>query len=365
MKAAEVFKTFVAVITVMLVGGSGFLFAGEPEAPEPPKHALGYHLRWLDAYVATRYIYVNNRNGRVRMDDQQYKVQFKGQWRFDHKGNTYLQFRSETGNAFQPGWNYSGWGQNKSNLSLSVKDLFLGQKLGPHAEFQVGGIEFDRGAGTEVTFADDDGFQVGYRLSLTPHRAGWPERVQITVARVGEFHHPSVFARLPGLRDPNAVQLLVYQKLTESTQASGEFDRIAGVNFARAAIRWTPRAVFDRVILETIVRGSDDPSVGYGVQLARAFKRGGPWNLVLNYSHVESGVFAQGQRRILLNGDQPNLGQRLSFQVSRPLGLGLTLSSYVSRQLDQTVSVPRHDRWRFQVVLNYRFAQLLNRRPAK
>lgn len=363
MKAIITIKTLVTTIATLLALGVVPAAAGEPETVTPPagKPSVQRHLQWLDAYAATRYIFVDNRNGRVRMNDDQYKLHAKGQWRFDRAGKAYLQFRSETGNAFQPGWNYSGWGQNKSNLSFSVKDLFLGQKLGHHAEFQVGGIEFDRGVGTEATFADDDGFQVGYRLAIMPHRPGWPERLQVTVARIDEFHHPSVFARLPGLGDPNALQVLAQQKLTESAQVSAEFDRISGVNFARAAIRWTPTAVFDRVILETIVRGSDDPSVGYGVQLARAFKRGGPWNLALTYGHIEWGVFAQGRWRIMLNGDQPNLGQRVAFQVGRSLGRGLSLTTYLSRQLDQTVSVPRHDRWRFQVVLNYRFAQLLNR----
>lgn len=360
-------KRFLLALFVLQVAlGAAPVARAAPEESTPVLQ--GYfprHLRWLDAYLAARYIYVDNRNGLVRMSDVQYKFQAKGQWRFDPKGNTYLQFRLETGNAFQPGWNFSGWGRNEHNLALSVKDLFVGQKLGPHMELQVGGIEFDRGVGTEATFADDDGFQVGYRLQYSLPGGWWPERMQVTAARIDEFHHPSVFARLPGLGDPNAVQVLAQKQLGENTQVSGEFDRIAGVHFGRWAVRWTPPAVLDKLILESMVRASDDPSVGYSLQLARGFKPVGPWNLALTYSHMEWGVFEQGQRRLLLNGDQPNLGQRLAFQVSRPMGHGLTLTGFVSRQLDDTVSVPLHDRWRFQLVLNYRFVEWLNPRAAK
>lgn len=337
-----------------------------PEASPPAARSYWQrHLHWLDAYLATRYIYVDNRTGRVQMNDLQYKFQAKGQWRFDEKGSTYLQFRAETGDSLQPGWNFSGWGQNDHNLSLSLKDLFVGQKVGSQVEFQVGGIEFDRGVGTEATFADEDGFQVGYRVQVTPPRGWWPERMQVTVARIDEFHHPSVFARLPGLGEPNAVQVLAQKSLGDNLQVSGEFDRIAGVNFLRGVMQWSPPAMLNRLVLETIVRTSDDPSVGYSLQLNRTLKRAGPWNFRLTYSHIEWGVFARGRARLLLNGDQPNLGQRVALQLSRSLGHGLTLTSYVSRQLDHTVSIPRHDRWRAQLVLNYRFTRWLNPRPGK
>ena len=149
---------------------------------------------------------------------------------------------------------------------MSVKDLFAGQRIGQRWEVQAGGIEFDRGAGTEATWADDDGFQVGYRLSFRPLRKRWPDRLQLTVSRIGEFQHPSVLARFPGMRDPNSVQLLAQKKLGERVELSGEWDRISGVSFARAAVRWKPPRLLDRIIAETVVRSSDNPSVGYSLQ---------------------------------------------------------------------------------------------------
>ncbi len=322
-------------------------------------------LRWLEAQGAARYIFVENRGSRVRMDDLQYKLHLKGQLRLDRRARTYLQFRVETGSSFQPSWNFSGWGRNDSQQSLSVKDLFLSQKLGSRWELQAGGIEFDQGSGSEATWADVDGFQVGYRVGFAPQRPGWPDRVQVTVSRIGEFQHPSVFARLPGMRHPNSVQVLLEKKLVEGLQVSGEYDRIEQADFARFAIRWKPARWLDRVVVEAIARTSQNPSLGYSVQFARTVKRAGPCTLTLTYSHMERGVFDGRRGRLLLNGDQPNLGQRFLFQAARPLPGGFTLTGFVSRQLDNTISVPRHDRWRAQLVVSYRFTPWLNARVPK
>lgn len=314
--------------------------AGQNANTPPSQPAAGdANLHWMDAYVSTRFIYVDNRGGRTRMNDLQYKFQLKAQWRFDRSGATYLQFRAETGNAFQPGWNYSGWGRNLGHRSFSLKDLFLGQRVGSRVELRAGGIEFDRGVGSEATLADEDGFQVGYQLLYAPPRGWWLDRLQVTVSRVGEFHHPSVFARFPGMTDPNAVQALAEKRLTEKLEVSGEFDRIEGVEFVRGALRWAPPAFLDRMTLESIVRTANNPSLGYSVQLARRLGVRRPYSLTLTYSHMESGVFANQGARLLLNGDQPNLGQRVSVSVSRPLGRGFSATAYVSRQLEDRKSV--------------------------
>jgi len=351
------------VITAVLAFfGAPVVLAQSAPAQES---TTGRSFRWSDAYISARYIYVDNRGGRVRWSDVQYKVHLKGRWQFRAKERTYLQFRAETGSSFQPGWNFSGWGRNAANRSFSVKDLFIGHRIGQRWELQAGGIEFDRGAGTEITWADEDGFQVGYRLSYRPERRHWPDRLQFTVSRIDEFQHPSVFARLPGMIEPNAMELLAQKQLWERVEVSTQFDRISGVNFTRTAIRWKPQRLLDRITLEAVVRASNNPSAGYGLQLARTWKRGGPWQMAFTYSHMEAGVFANSPRRLLLNGDQPALGQRLAIHASRPLGKRLTLATFVSRQLDRTPSIPPHTRWRAQAVVTYRFTNWLNNFPRR
>ncbi len=172
-----------------------------------------------------------------------------------------------------------------------------------------------------------------------------------------------MFARLPGLGEPDAVQVVAQKVVGENVQLSAEFHRISGINLERVALRWTPSAWLDRLTLETVVRSSDNPSVGYSLQLARAFKPAGPWNLVVTYSHLAAGVFAHGGQRILYNGDQVNLGQRLGFQVSRPLGRRITLTAFLSRQFDHTPTLPGQSHWRFHLVFSYRFVDWLNPRP--
>ena len=65
---------------------------------------------------------------------------------------------------FQVSFDYTGVGMNKSRWSYNVKSFYAGQKIGSHLEAQAGGIEYDRGAGTEATYADNDGWLDGYRL---------------------------------------------------------------------------------------------------------------------------------------------------------------------------------------------------------
>ena len=99
--------------------------------------------------------------------------------------------------------------------------------------------------------------------------------------------------------------------------------------------------------------------------MGRTWKCGDPWLTTLTYSHMEWGVFAYGSQRLLLNGDQPALGQRVAVHISRPVGHGFTLTAFGSRQLDASPSIPPHTRWRAQTVLTYRFADWLNRFPRR
>ena len=117
-----------------------------------------------------------------------------------------------------------------------MKSLFWGQKFGPHAEAQVGGIEFDRGAGSESTYADNDAFLVGYRMRLLGAGQGWqPEQFSVTVGHIGDFTRPNFFSRAHRLGEANYVQVLARKGFGEDHNHESWIAQMLGWCSAAAA----------------------------------------------------------------------------------------------------------------------------------
>ena len=172
-------------------------------------------------------------------------------------GKTYVALRGESGQNFQLSWDYTGAGMHQGRWSYNLKSLYVGQKIGSHLETQAGGIEYDRGAGTEATYADNDGWLEGYRLRYTTIGHRWvPDKVSITVGFVGDLFQPNEFARIHRMGDENYIQLLFQKQILKNGNASAEFFSIQGIRFERAAIRWknVHAYLFDEIEAEQVVR---------------------------------------------------------------------------------------------------------------
>jgi len=329
--------------------------------PAPTKrNVLLRHIQFVTVDSIAHYRYVDSAEGKVGTRDLFYKLSTRVQVNLWGDGKTYLQARGESGRSLAASYDYTGAGLHEAYWSFNLKSLFVGQKLGKHLEAQVGGVEFDQGAGTEATYADNDAWLEGYRLRYTGlgHK-GLPDKVSVTVGYIGDFLQPNVFARFPRMGDENYIQVMASRKLGTGRELSAEFDSIQRIRYTREAFRWQklPVPVVQDLSLETMIRASDNPTFGWSGSLFRSLERKGRARLGAFYSDMPMGIFLKGQQQVLLNGDSYVLGKRIGPVAKVTPFKDFEISLFGSKRLDNTPGT----RYRGQIAVRYQLASLFNR----
>src|SRR5579871_2276371 len=258
---------------------SGRLFGADPGNASSGKAQQNFLVRHFEIEqwdIGSRFRYMDRQQGVVTDRDLQLKSSLKldvDLW----KKQTVIKLRAETGPSFTSSWSCSGIGMQKRALSLNVKAIYLQQKIGDRLTAQAGSLEFDRGAGSEATYADNDGWMEGYRLAVVGWKASsWrPDRMAVTVGYIGDFKMPNAFARLHRLGESNYVQVIAGKLFGDRREVSAEFDSIRGIGYFRPALRWgrglTP--IFDEAIVEAMIRGNDGAQAGGAVTVSRKLCR--------------------------------------------------------------------------------------------
>ena len=339
--------------------GSAAVFAATPAAASKLSF-LSQHLRFLTVDSLTQYRYVDNDPKKVKTRDELYKLSTRVQLNLVGDGTTYLQARGESGRSFASSYDYTGIGLHDHYWSFNLKSLYLGQRIGNRFEAQAGSLEFDRGAGTEATYADNDGWMEGYRLIYaSPGHEGVLDKASVTVGYVGDFTQPNAFARLYRMGDENYIQVLGQRKLGAPRELSLEFDSLQAIRYAREALRWQQLPIFFRsdLCVETITRASDNATFGWSSNLQRNWDRKGRWRGGVFYSDMPSGMFLKGSDQVLLNGDSYVLGKRMGPTLRFAPWRDLEVNLFGSDRLDNTPG----PRYRGQITLRYQLASLLNR----
>jgi len=320
---------------------------------------LTQHLQFLSLDGCNHFRYADNKTGDVIARDDYYKLSTAGRLTFAGEGRTYLQFRAESGRSFNASYDYTGLGMHEKYWSFNLKSMFLGQKFGKHLEAQAGGLEYDRGAGTEATYADNDGWLEGYRLAYTVQKPWTPDAVSATVGYVGDFKQPNVFARLPRMGDENYVQLLARKHVGAHTDVSAEFDSLQSIRYTREAAHFQklPFKVTDEIIVEAMTRASADARLGWSGTMFKTMDHKARLRLGMFITDLPEDIFLKGAQTILLNGDFYVLGQRMGPNIRMVPVKNLEVTLMGSARTDNTPGT----RYRGQMTVCYHFAGLLNR----
>jgi hypothetical protein len=320
---------------------------------------LTNRFRFLTAEAVSHFRYVDAGEGKVTARDVFYKLSSRVQLNIKADGRTYIQARGESGQNFIASYDYTGIGMHDAHWSFNLKSLFIGQKIGKYLEAQAGGIEFDRGAGTEVTYADNDAWLEGYRLTYlgSSHKI-LPEKINLTIGYVGDFLQPNIFARLPRMGEQNYVQLLAAKKLGQTRDLSLEFDSIQTIRFTRQGFHWQkmPSRVVDECYIEAITRASDQVRFGWSASLYKTLDIEKRFRPGVFYSDMPDPIFLRGRARILQNGDSYVFGKRIGPTFRWILPQNFEISLFGSRRLDSV-----GPRYRAQIAVRYQFQNLLNR----
>lgn len=354
------FRIALLCLFLLLMVASLANAAEEPGAPPANKiELLARHLHFLSMDAYNQYRYADTAPSKIAQRDLFYKVSTTMRLSLVGEDKTYFEWRAESGRSFASSFDYAGAGMHPGYWSFNMKSLFIGQRIGTHFEAQAGGIEYDRGAGTEATYADNDGWLEGYRLHFTPGVSKYMPDLSATIGYAGDFLQPNVFANFRRMEDENYMQFLADKHFGLNREASAEVDSIEAVRYTREALhlRKLPLLVVDEMIAETMTRVSDDPTFGWSGTLFKTIDRAGRVRLGAFVSDMPAGIFLKDKQIIFLNGDFYVVGQRLGPNVRFIPMRNLEVVLMGSTRTDNTPST----RYRGQVTVCYHFAGLFNR----
>lgn len=341
--------------TLLLVAATYPLSAAEQKLD-----FLNTHIRVVSLEGGMRYAYTDMAAGRVSRRQLEYRGTTTLRLQFQKSGASYLQARAQTG-SFQSAFDATAVGLSRQRSAFNVKSLYVGQKIGSDYEFEAGGIEFEYGAGTEATYAANSGWMNGFRFRFHRHGGFWRStKFNITTGYVGDFLKPNFFSRVARMGDLNYIQALAQKSLTDSVEASLEYDSIDGVGLSRQALLWKqiPARLFDEAQLETNIRATDYVEAAWAATARKHFLPRLKAQAGLRYTDLPRDFFVNHNgSTVLLNSSEIGLGKRGALLASAKPISRLEAGILVSRRLDTD---PLNRRWRALGYVSYDLRDMAN-----
>lgn len=295
---------------------------------------------WLDLQSVTfglRYRMVENNSGLRAQNWSDHHQGLKLVLKLDPAAKYSLSAVAFNGDAFAASWNLRGLGDSTNRVF--VKQLYLTAKPIDGLELQYGGLPILRGESSEITSYDNDGYLMGQRVTLG--------LVTVTAGYLGDFRAPSVNRRWHRLSEVNYGQVLVKRQLTDRVTASADFTHDDGERTFRQGVAIRPSKGVDLVRIDAYERVNGTRGMGGAITVEKPFGR---TRLAASFASVDDHYRA-------VNGDRYGRGQRLSLTSTTALGRDVSLQVFVTRALDDGVTMP--NRTRLDVHIRYELAPTL------
>lgn len=344
-------------------------------APAPVEGKLSRWLSMDELSVSSRYRNSYNTNGRRVFDNGQERSIVKGKFKFDEEGKYFIGFRVTSGTYFN--WSYANFGgvdygsaiaTNRAfytpqhaaavaptrtadpvgRLVLShlvangwamyVRDLYLSASPVSFLTFEYGGIPIERGASSEITSWDEDGYMQGGRVRIKLPKYLLVDQFVTTVGFIGDPTTPNLFKRGERFGETSYRQFLAEKHFGKRLHASVDFTDQIGTHTMREAVRVnTPEAHFvDSARVELYQRMNSLPlpayvaKSGYGWSASAAKKLYKKYSVEGGYADIDPDYGVYSTSSLLttggfpLNGDAWQLGRRFFGKV------GIQPTSYLS-----------------------------------
>lgn len=305
--------------------------------------------RWIDldvGNIATRYRYIDQRNGQVNVNQQQWQLQIKGRFKFDAGGKYSIYFGLETGRNYTGGWNNTGLGTGFMQTQVALKHLYFDAKPVKGLEMSVGSFWVNNGENTEITTYDNDSYITGERVQVRRPRDVWFDEISVTNAFVGDFNTPNFFKRTARFGHPNYRQLLVKKQVNKFVGFSADYTYELHHNTLREAVKFKiPKGNFlDSFLFENYQRVS--PDHGYGFNIFG--------DKVLSKTFTVNGGFAHIDGSLIANADRFPRGNRIYGGFVWKIRPDLTLNPVYIRSVGPLFAPTTH-RQRLDLILTYSF----------
>ena len=250
--------------------------------------------RWVDLKefdFSLRYRAVNDSNGAHEFEQGQQRSIVDGKFKFDAAGKYGVVLHASSGRYFN--WAYAdfaGGGNGKAlNLELQkanpnqaghlayfaylypaqlkaseqsggwsfyVRRLYLDVEPVKGLEAQYGSLDINRGAASEITTYDYDGYISGERLLLKHPADLFFDEASVTYAYIGDLYTPNFFARGERLAHSNYHQFLLRKDIARRVDASFDYTWQSGSQTIREAanLKLPETRVLDTVRVEAYQR---------------------------------------------------------------------------------------------------------------
>ncbi len=335
----------------------------KPTPPSPPWEPA--FDRWVDLKemdFSLRYRSVFDSNNAHEDNQGQQRSIVDGKFKFDAAGKYGLVFHASTGKYFN--WAYADFmgGGNEHALdserakatpvqqdaidaftltksdaeiyqqeasggwSFYVRRLYLDLEPIQGVEVQYGSMDINRGAATEITTYDNDGYIAGERLLIKRPKNFFFDEASVTYAYLGDLYTPNFFARGDRLAHADYHQFLLRKHVGKRVDASFDYTwqnasntlrEAALVNVSESRVLDSVRAEFYQRLNEiSFSEVSDFVSGANGYAITGEKKAGKRISLQGGYAHIDphQGVLTQSESSATLcmgiNGDAYGLGNR-------------------------------------------------------
>lgn len=120
---------------------------------------------------------------------------------------------------------------------MYVRQLYFSASPIKQLGFEYGSLAIERGASTEVTSYDEDGYVTGERLRIRDPKHLFADQIVTTFGYVGDYFHPSFFDRGDHLTRSNYHQFLAQKAIGKRLLASVDYTSHNKVDTMREAVR--------------------------------------------------------------------------------------------------------------------------------
>ncbi len=356
--------------------------------------------RWIDLKqmdFSLRYRSTFDSNNAHEYDQAQQRSIIDGKFKFDKAGRYGIAFHGSSGKYFN--WAYAdfmGGGSEQGfdrefakatptqqiavnayetpaqdaqqiasgGWSFYIRRLYLDIEPITGIEGQYGSLDINRGAASEITSYDDDGYIDGGRILIKRPKNFFFDEASITYAYFGDLYTPNFFARGERLAHSNYHQFLLRKQAGQRLNASFDYTWQDASNTLREAadVRVPESRVVDDVRVEVYERlnrisfpGVQDfvpGGKGYAITGTKRyiFHR---FDLDGGYAHIDEHqtVLTQSESAATLtmavNGDSYGLGNRYFIHPTIRLSSCLVATGFYTHEIG-TFGIPDQILWNKQ-----------------
>ena len=356
--------------------------------------------RWIDLNemdFSLRYRSTFDSNNAHQYDQGQQRSIIDGKFKFDQAGRYGIAFHASTGRYFnwayadfigggnEAGFDrqfakatpaqqvavnaYEGAQQNTQQIasggwSFYIRRLYLDVEPISGIEGQYGSLDINRGAASEITTYDNDGYIDGGRILVKRPKSFYFDEASVTYAYFGDLYTPNFFARGDRLAHSNYHQFLLRKQLGKRVNVSSDYTwQDASNTYRQAAEVKVPEArIVDAVRAEVYERANE---ISFrGVQDFVPGKKGYAFtgskkkifhrvDLDAGYAHIDEhqAVLTQSESAATLtmgvNGDSYGMGNRYFVHPTIKLSSYLSATGFYTHEIGN-FSIPDQILWNKQ-----------------